>query len=151
MNDGIVYSNSKNDPTRTQPTLTEMTEKALSLLSKDEDGFFLMVEGGQIDWAGHRNDAGRMLHEMLKFDEAIHSVYEWAKDRDDTLIIVTADHETGSFGFSYSSKDLPAPEKRTGEAFKKYDYAPNYNFGAFDILDGLYNQKKELLCDVKRI
>ncbi len=143
MNDGIVYSNSKNDPTRTQPTLTEMTEKALSLLSKDEDGFFLMVEGGQIDWAGHRNDAGRMLHEMLKFDEAIHSVYEWAKDRDDTLIIVTADHETGSFGFSYSSKDLPAPEKRTGEAFKKYDYAPpNYNFGAFDILDGLYNQKK---------
>jgi len=142
MNDGIVYSSSKNDPTRTQPTLTEMTEKALSLLSKDEDGFFLMVEGGQIDWAGHRNDAGRMLHEMLKFDEAIHSVYEWAKDRDDTLIIVTADHETGSFGFSYSSKDLPAPEKRTGEAFKKYDYAPDYNFGAFDILDGLYNQKK---------
>ncbi|MGR5145076.1 alkaline phosphatase [Photobacterium alginatilyticum] len=141
MNDGIAYTNSKNDPDRTQPTLKEMTEKALALLSKDKDGFFLMVEGGQIDWAGHSNDAGTMLHEMIKFDEAVGSVYEWAKDRDDTLIIVTADHETGSFGFSYSSNELPTPEKRSGEAFQKRDYAPNFNFGQFEILDGLYNQK----------
>ncbi|MGF1725726.1 alkaline phosphatase [Photobacterium nomapromontoriensis] len=141
MHDGIVYSNTKNSPDRTQPTLKEMTEKALALLSRDEDGFFLMVEGGQIDWAGHSNDAGTMLHEMIKFDEAIGSVYEWAKDRDDTLIIVTADHETGSFGFSYSSNNLPKPERRLGEAFKNRDYAPNFNFGRFAILDGLYNQK----------
>lgn len=141
MNDGIAYSNTKNDPERTQPSLKEMTEKAINVLSKDEDGFFLMVEGGQIDWAGHSNDAGTMLHEMLKFDEAVNAVYNWAKDRDDTLIIVTADHETGSFGFSYSSADLPKPEKRSGEAFQKQDYAPNFNFGKFDILDGLYNQK----------
>ncbi len=131
----------KMPPDRTQPTLKEMTEKALSLLSKDKDGFFLMVEGGQIDWAGHSNDAGTMLHEMIKFDEAVSSVYEWAKDRDDTLIIVTADHETGSFGFSYSSHELPKPEKRSGEAFQDRDYAPNFNFGKFEILDGLYNQK----------
>jgi len=141
MNDGIAYSNTKNAPDRTQPTLKEMTEKALSLLSKDKDGFFLMVEGGQIDWAGHSNDAGTMLHEMIKFDEAVSSVYEWAKNRDDTLIIVTADHETGSFGFSYSSHELPKPEKRSGEAFQNRDYAPNFNFGKFEILDGLYNQK----------
>ncbi|WP_432451868.1 MULTISPECIES: alkaline phosphatase [unclassified Agarivorans] len=141
MNDGIAYSHTKNDPKRTQPTLKEMTDKALEVLAKDQDGFFLMVEGGQIDWAGHSNDAGTMLHEMIKFDEAVNSVYEWAKGREDTLIIVTADHETGSFGFSYSSNDLPKPEKRTGEAFQKRDYAPNFNFGKFDILDGLYNQK----------
>ncbi|GAB3518324.1 alkaline phosphatase [Photobacterium alginatilyticum] len=149
MNDGIAHSNSKNDPARTQPTLKEMTEKALAVLSKDEDGFFLMVEGGQIDWAGHRNDAGRMLHEMIKFDEAIDSVYQWAKDRDDTLIIVTADHETGSFGFSYSSKDIPASEQRSGKAFRKLDYAPNYNFGSFDILDKLYNQKQSYSAMIK--
>lgn len=119
-----------------------MTVKALDVLSKDKDGFFLMVEGGQIDWAGHSNDAGTMLHELIKFDEAVNSVYEWAKGRDDTLIIVTADHETGSFGFSYSSANLPKPEKRKGEAFEKRDYAPNFNFGKFEILDGLYNQKK---------
>ncbi len=142
MQDGIAYSHSKDDPKRTQPTLKEMTEKAIDVLSKDKDGFFLMVEGGQIDWAGHSNDAGTMLHEMIKFDEAVNSVYEWAKDRDDTIIIVTADHETGSFGFSYSSQDLPKPEKRPGEAFEKRDYAPNFNFGSFDILDGLYNQKQ---------
>ncbi len=96
MNDGIAYSHSKNDPKRTQPSLKEMTEKALDVLSKDKDGFFLMVEGGQIDWAGHSNDAGTMLHELIKFDEAVNSVYEWAKGREDTLVIVTADHETGS-------------------------------------------------------
>lgn len=142
MDDGIAYSNSKDSAERTQPSLKEMTDKALSILSKDKDGFFLMVEGGQIDWAGHSNDAGTMLHEMIKFDEAVQSVYEWAQGRDDTLIIVTADHETGSFGFSYSSKDLPKPQKRSGKAFAERDYAPNFNFGAFDILDGLYNQKQ---------
>ncbi|MGR5057790.1 alkaline phosphatase [Vibrio rotiferianus] len=142
MNDGIAYSQSKNDPKRSQPSLKEMTEKALDVLSKDIDGFFLMVEGGQIDWAGHSNDAGTMLHELIKFDEAVNSVYEWAKNREDTLVIVTADHETGSFGFSYSSANLPKPEERSGEAFVKRDYAPNFNFGQFDILDGLYNQKQ---------
>ncbi|TKF22588.1 alkaline phosphatase [Vibrio genomosp. F6] len=142
MNDGIAYTNSKRDPNRTQPSLKEMTEKALNVLSKDEDGFFLMVEGGQIDWAGHSNDAGTMLHEMIKFDEAVNSVYQWAQGREDTIIIVTADHETGSFGFSYSSDKLPKPEKRTGEAFEKRSYAPNFNFGKFEILDGLYNQKQ---------
>lgn len=141
MDDGIAYTNSKQDPKRSQPSLKEMTEKAINTLAKDKDGFFLMVEGGQIDWAGHSNDAGTMLHEMIKFDEAVNSVYKWAKDRDDTLIIVTADHETGSFGFSYSSSNLPKAEKRSGEAFKDRDYAPNFNFGSFNILSGLYNQK----------
>ncbi|USD31634.1 MULTISPECIES: alkaline phosphatase [Vibrio] len=142
MNDGIAYSVSKDDPDRTQPSLKEMTDKALDILSKDEDGFFLMVEGGQIDWAGHSNDAGTMLHEMLKFDEAVNTVYQWAQGREDTIVIVTADHETGSFGFSYSSQDLPKPEARKGEAFAERSYAPNFNFGSFQILDNLYNQKK---------
>ena len=142
MMDGIRYSQSKSDESRTQPSLKEMTLKALSVLEKDEDGFFLMIEGGQIDWAAHSNDAGTMLHELLKFDEAIQVVYDWAKDRDDTIVVVTADHETGSFGFSYSSDDLPAPQKKDGVAFQAADYAPKFNFGSFDILDGLYNQKK---------
>ncbi|GGO76320.1 alkaline phosphatase [Marinobacterium nitratireducens] len=141
MADGVEYRLTKDDPVRKQPTLAEMTEKALSILQKDNDGFFLMVEGGQIDLAGHQNDAGRMLNEMVKFDEAVQSVYDWAKDREDTLVIVTADHETGSFGFSYSSADLPKAQKRTGPAFKDQDYKPAFNFGSFEILDGLYDQK----------
>ncbi|EAQ64279.1 alkaline phosphatase [Marinomonas sp. MED121] len=141
MADGTEHRIKKDSAERTQPSLKEMTEKALSVLEKDEDGFFLMVEGGQIDWAGHANDAGTMLNELVKFDEAVGSVYQWAAGRDDTLIIVTADHETGSFGFSYSSDNLPAAETRSGKAFENRDYKPNFNFGSYNILDALYNQK----------
>lgn len=142
MQDGIEYSQTKNDPERTMPGLKEMTEKALDILSQDEDGFFLMIEGGRIDWAGHDNDAGTMLHEMLKFDEAVNYVYEWARKRNDTLVLVTADHETGGFGFSYSRANLPAAKQVSGKGFENVSYKPNFNFGSFDILDKLYMQKK---------
>ncbi len=75
--------------------LQEATEKALEILSKDEDGFFLMVEGSQIDWGGHQNNTSYVVGEMLDFDKMIGEVLEFAvKDRE-TLVIVTADHETG--------------------------------------------------------
>jgi len=140
MMDGIAYTASKDDETRTQPTLKEMTIKALDILAQDPDGFFLMIEGGQIDWAAHYNDAGTMLHELLKFDESIEAVYEWVQGRNDTLVVITADHETGGFGFSYSRKDIPEATSLEGEAFSDVDYQPNYNFGPLEILDKLYAQ-----------
>jgi len=100
-----------------------------------------MVEGGQIDWAGHQNDAGRMLHELLKFDQAIQEVVNWAEGRDDTVVLLTADHETGGFGFSYSAFGLPEPEQIDTVAFSKNDFHPKFNFVDFDILDKLYGQK----------
>jgi alkaline phosphatase len=141
MADGIQHTRNKDNTERTQPTLKEMTAKALDILSQDPDGFFLMIEGGRIDWAGHDNDVATMLHEMLKFDETINYVYEWVKDRNDTLVVVTADHETGGFGFSYSRADIPAPEQLDGQGFAERAYKPNFNFGSFDILDKLYAQK----------
>ncbi|MFM9269824.1 alkaline phosphatase [Halomonas elongata] len=141
MADGIEYRNTRDDADRLEPTLHEMTQAALNRLEQDEDGFFLMVEGGQIDWAGHSNDAGTMLNEMVKFEEAVQGVYDWAKGRDDTVILVTADHETGAFGLSYSSADLPEPQSKSGPAFAERDYAPNFNFGDFALLDSLYQQK----------
>ena len=141
MMDGIQYSQSRASSDRTEPTLKEMTMKALDILAKDEDGFFLMIEGGQIDWAGHNNDAATMLHEMLKFDEAVQYVYEWVKKRNDTMVVITADHETGSFGLSYSAANLPEAQKRNGSAFANRDYKPNFNFGAFELMDKLYAQK----------
>ncbi|MFD2179784.1 alkaline phosphatase [Veronia pacifica] len=140
MNDGIAYSTCKKNNSCTQPSLRDMTIKALDVLSRDEDGFFLMVEGGQIDWAGHANDAGWMLHELLKFDEAVNAVYEWVENRNDTLVVVTADHETGSFGFSYSRKETPKAETLPGAGMKGHDYKPNFNFGDLAHLDRLYNQ-----------
>ena len=142
MNNGIKYSAEKNAAERIQPSLAEMTKKALDVLSKDEDGFFLMIEGGQIDWAAHSNDAGQMLHELLKFDESVQAVYDWVKDREDTLVIITADHETGSFGFSYSRTNLPEASALNGEMFDDRDYHPNFNFGPLATLDKLHMQKQ---------
>lgn len=72
-----------------------LVTEALEYLSKDEDGFFLMAEGSHIDHGGHNNDFHYMLEELLAFDDAVKAALEWAKDRDDTVVIVTADHETG--------------------------------------------------------
>ena len=140
MEDGIAYTACKADNSCSQPSLRDMTLKALDVLSQDEDGFFLMIEGGQIDWAGHVNDAGWMLHELLKFDEAVDAVYEWVKDRNDTLVVVTADHETGSFGFSYTRKDLPEGKVLDGNGMQGLEYKPNFNFGPLHNLDRLYAQ-----------
>lgn len=141
MLDGIAYTNTKNSPDRVQPSLLEMTDKALSVLEKDPDGFFLMVEGGQIDWAAHDNDAGTMLHEMIKFSESIDYVLDWMKGRDDTLLIVSADHETGAFGFAYSRNDLPEGKPLSGSVFKGDEFKPQWNFGQLSTLDKLYEQK----------
>ncbi len=79
----------------TWPHLDEMVSQTLMLLEDDPDGFFLMVEGARIDHAGHLNDLPRNIYETLAFDAALQAAYAWAADREDTLIIVTADHETG--------------------------------------------------------
>jgi alkaline phosphatase len=130
------------DPKRTEPTHVEMTAKALELLNQNPNGFFLMVEGGQIDWAGHNNDAGVLLHECLQFDAAVRTVYEWAKGRDDTLLLVTADHETGSFGFSYAGRPLAPPTELPGSMFKNVPFEPNFNYGQPELLDQIFAQKK---------
>jgi alkaline phosphatase len=77
------------------PHLSEMTSAALCVLDNDPDGFFLMVEGGKIDWAGHDNIIEHSVFETLEFDRAFRRVMDWLEDRDDTLIVVTADHECG--------------------------------------------------------
>jgi alkaline phosphatase len=79
------------------PPLPELTAKALEILSRDEDGFFLMVEGSQIDWAGHENDHDWLVAETLDFDRAVGVVMDFAEEDGRTLVIVTADHETGGY------------------------------------------------------
>ena len=74
--------------------------ESLDYLSKDDDGFFLMAEGARIDHGGHNNDIAYMLSELLAFDDAVKAALDWAKDRNDTVVIVTADHETGGLTLS---------------------------------------------------
>jgi alkaline phosphatase len=76
-------------------TLDEYTSKAISMLYND-NGFFMMVEGGKIDWACHGNDAATAIKEVIAFDKAVgNAIAFYQKHPDETLIIVTADHETG--------------------------------------------------------
>ncbi len=77
------------------PTLAETTRKALELLGSDGKPFFLMVEGSQIDSAGHKNDVAYMVRETLHFDLAVREACAFAAKRPDVLVVVTADHETG--------------------------------------------------------
>ena len=84
-------------------SLADFTKKGIEVID-NEKGFFMMVEGGKIDWACHGNDGVSMVHEVLAFNDAIKEAYEFYKKRpDETLIIVTADHETGalSTGINY--------------------------------------------------
>ncbi|MGB0525901.1 MAG: alkaline phosphatase, partial [Flammeovirgaceae bacterium] len=71
------------------------TEKAITLLSQNDSGFFLVVEGSQIDWGGHANDIQYIIDEMLDFDKAVGKALEFAANDGNTLVVVTADHETG--------------------------------------------------------
>ena len=83
-------------------TLGEMTRTALSILGRDDDGFFLMVEGSQIDWRGHGNAAlNAVLSEMHDVDSAVRAALEFQQERPNTLIVVTADHETGGLALHY--------------------------------------------------
>ena len=78
-----------------QPSLAEMTTKALDLVSQDGDGYFLMVEGSRIDHAGHSNDAAAHLHDILAFDDAVAAAIAHAESEGNTLVVVVSDHETG--------------------------------------------------------
>lgn len=87
------------------PSLDEMTKKALDRLSKDENGFFLMVEGSKIDWSAHGNDAVGCITEYLAFDKAVRTAMDFAEKNGETTVIVLPDH--GNSGFSIGRRDLP--------------------------------------------
>jgi alkaline phosphatase len=94
------------------PTIAQGTLAALDILEEDPDGFFLMVEAGQIDWAGHSRDGAWTAAEMIAFDRAIKAAYDWAAGRTDTLIIVTADHECGGLEVG-NSLDVAGMRRQT--------------------------------------
>jgi len=80
------------------PDLATMSLGALNVLSQDEDGFFLMIEGGAIDWMGHANNMPRYIEEQIDFNRSIDAVIAWVEENsswDETLLIITADHECG--------------------------------------------------------
>jgi alkaline phosphatase len=89
------------DPYNDVPDLQTMTNGALNVLSKQDNGFFLMVEGGAVDWAGHANQTTRVIEEQIDFNQAVEAIDTWVNANsswEETLVIITADHETGYLG-----------------------------------------------------
>ncbi len=93
-----------------QPSIAEMTNKSIELLSQDTDGFFLMVEAGRIDLAAHDDDQVRTALETIEFDKAIDIAMDYVSDHNNTILIVTTDHETeGLVVMSHNlNSELPA-------------------------------------------
>jgi len=100
-----------------EPTLQEMTMKAIDVLSRGEEGFFLMAEGARIDHMAHAADVTGIWKETIAFDQTVKAVVNWAKKRNDTLVVVLADHET---------MGISATEKMNIEGLKKVNVSAEY-------------------------
>lgn len=85
--------------------MPRQVEKALRVLETDKDGFFLMVEGSKIDMEAHSKDLKGVIQETLDFDQAVGVVLEWMKKHPDTLLVVTADHQTGGLSITNANRE----------------------------------------------
>ncbi len=107
------------------PTLELITQGALNVLDEDAEGFFLMVEGGAVDWACHGNAAGRMIEEQMNFSDTVEAVIDWVESEsswDETLVVVTADHETGYLTGPDSDPECTAPVCRGTNVMPEIDW-----------------------------
>jgi alkaline phosphatase len=92
---GLLYDDQNPGMPERGSMLPDATASAIDLLGNNKKGFFLMIEGSQIDWAGHDNNAKQIIKEVLDFDKTVGRVLDFAKKDGNTLVIITADHETG--------------------------------------------------------
>ena len=106
------------DEDTVEPTLAEMTEKAIEVLDKDEDGFFLMVEGSKVDWAAHANNTVGIVSDILAFDDAVAEAVEFAKEDGNTIVVVTTDHGNSgiTIGSDYYNQNIGSYDKATFDA-----------------------------------
>ena len=94
------------DRTEDMWSLADYVSKGIEVLSDDEDGFFMMCEGGKIDWACHANDAGSTIHDTVALADAVQVAIDFAAEHpEETLILVTGDHETGGLTIGFAGTD----------------------------------------------
>lgn len=112
-----------------QGILAEMTKKAIETLSSNKNGFVLMVEGSMIDWGAHEKNIDYVISETIDLDQAIGEAYKYASLNNNTLILVTADHETG--GLVLTGGDMKT--KTVEGAFTSSDHSavmvPVFSYG----------------------
>ncbi|URA10227.1 alkaline phosphatase [Thermospira aquatica] len=100
------------------PSLAEMTAKAIEVLSANPKGFVLMVEGSKIDWAAHANDPVALIHDILAFDEAVRTAKEFAQKDKNTVVIVLTDHGNGGITIGNSSSDNSYDKLKIHDVFR---------------------------------
>lgn len=111
------------------PQLSEMVSVALDILCSIQNGFFLLVEGGRIDHAGHSNDIERNILETIEFSKAVRTIFDRVAGRDDTLILVTADHETGGLKVHKNNGKGHVPEISWSTGGHTVSNVPLYGWG----------------------
>lgn len=131
---------------------------AVSHLNKsNEKGFFLMIEGSQIDWGGHSNDANYIITEMIEFDKTIGAVLDFAEKDGNTLVIVTADHETGGFAIQKESKldslvTAFTSDYHTGDLIPVFAYGPgSEQFRGFYENTAIYHKMRDIFGWEKKV
>ena len=108
-----------------EPSLSDMTNAALGMLSSNDKGFFLMVEGAMIDWGGHSHDAAFLVSELVEFDAAVEIAKTYVDNHPDTLLIVTADHECCGLEFTgKEDKVAIMRQSATGEWISELKSSP---------------------------
>ena len=115
------------------PDLATMSKGALNVLNQDDDGFFIMIEGGAVDWMGHENNMPRFIEEQIDFNKAVNAVIAWVEQNsswDETLLIITSDHECGGIwgeGTWTNSVGGPAAIDRSKRALTEARYDPAFD------------------------
>lgn len=112
------------DRDQNTPSLENMATKAIDILSKNKNGFVMMIEGGRIDHSGHANDLPANVQETIEFDKAVKAVMDFAKKDGNTSVVITADHETGGLSLGINNVyelnvDLWNKEKHSYEYLNK--------------------------------
>ncbi|MFT3752125.1 MAG: alkaline phosphatase [Paludibacter sp.] len=153
---GLLYDDQNPNMPERGAMLPDATMAAINILDDNKKGFFLMVEGSQIDWAGHDNNARQVVKEMLDFDQTIGRVLDFAKKDGNTLVIITADHETGGLTLpsgKFGSDDMKAiftTKDHTGVPVPVFAYGPGAeNFTGF-MENTSFKAKLEKLLKLKK-
>jgi alkaline phosphatase len=135
---GLLYDDQNPGMPERGRMLPDATMAAINILDDNKKGFFLMVEGSQIDWAGHDNNSPQLVKEVLDFDQTIGRVLDFAKKDGNTLVIITADHETGGLALlngkfgSDNMKAIFTTKDHTGVPVPVFAYGPGAeNFAGF--------------------
>ncbi|MDD4968750.1 MAG: alkaline phosphatase [Paludibacter sp.] len=153
---GLLYEDQNPGMPERGSMLPDATSTAIELLSTNKKGFFLMVEGSQIDWAGHDNNSLQVIKEMLDFDQTIGRALDFAVKDGNTLVIVTADHETGGMTIldgkfsSDTMKALFSTKNHSGVPVPVFAFGPGaVNFSGF-MENTSFKGKIEKLLNLKK-